>query len=57
MLYTQSKFEESGDQMMNNNTYSVEENGNAKPFPEGIINDFNENKNMENHRVVRMNNN
>lgn len=43
--------------MMNNNTYSVEENGNAKPFPEGIINDFNENKNMENHRVVRMNNN
>ena len=42
---------------MNNKTYSDEENEDAKPFPEGIINDFNGHKNIQNDCVVTMINN
>ena len=46
------KFEETDDQMMHTNNYLDEENGDAKPFLEEIINDLNEHKNIENDCVL-----
>ena len=43
-----TKLEESGNKLMNNNTYSDEETGDTKAFPERKINDLNEYKNNEN---------
>ena len=51
------KFEETGDQIVHSNNYLEEENGDTKPFPEEIINDLNEHKNIENDYVLTKINN
>ena len=50
-------FEETGDQRVHSNNYLEEENGDTKPFPEEIINDLNEHKNIENDYVLTKINN
>ena len=42
---------------MHSNNYLEEENGDTKPFPEEIINDLNEHKNIENDYVLTKINN
>ena len=53
MLYTTLSLKKlNGDQMMHSNNYLDEENGDAKPSLEEIINDLNEHKNIENDCVL-----